>query len=93
MFKKIVRSIQDWSERNPNQASAILAWAEKHQDDIGFQAANAVVEASASAWVALGRPGAGGETESDRLYNLAYNSSLEGQERAAAIKAYLEYQS
>lgn len=92
MLNKFVRSIQNWSERNPTQASAILAWAERHQDDIGFQVANAAVEASAFAWVALGRPGAGGETESDRLYNLAYNSDLEGQERAAAIKAYLEYQ-
>jgi len=35
-------------------------------------------------------PFAGGETESDRLYNLAYNSGLKGQERAAAIKDYLE---
>jgi len=92
MFNKLVRSIQDWSERNPEKANAILSWAERHQDGIGFQVANAAVEASASAWVALGRPGAGGETESDRLYHIAYNSGLEGPKRAAAIKAYLEYQ-
>ena len=91
MIDKIIRSAQKWSERNPDRANAILAWAEKHQDGIGLQAVNVVVEASASAWVALGRPGAGGETESDRLYNLAYNSGLKGQERAAAIKAYLEH--
>lgn len=90
MFNRIVKSIQNWSEHNPDKASAILAWAERHQDDIGFQVASAAVEAGASAWVALGRPGAGGETESDRLYNLAYNSGLKGQERAAAIKDYLE---
>lgn len=92
MFGKIAKSIQNWSEQNPEKAQTILAWAENHQDDLGFQIANVVVEASASAWVALGRPGAGGETESDRLYNLAYNSGLKGQERAAAIKDYLEYQ-
>ena len=93
MFNKIVQSIQDWSERNPEKANKILAWADQHADSAGFQIASAVVEAGAAAWVALGRPGAGGETESDQMYHIAYNSGLEGQERAAAIKAYLEYQS
>ena len=93
MFNKVVRSIQDWSERNPEKANAILAWADKHSDSVGFQTVEAVASVGAATWIALGRPGAGVETEADRLYNLAYNSGLEGPKRAAAIQAYLEHQS
>ena len=91
MFNKIVRSIQDWSERNPEKAETILAWADRNADSTGFQVANAVAEAGANTWVALGRPGSGSKTESYWLYHIAYNSGLEGQKRAAAIKRYLEH--
>ena len=92
MFRKIVKSIQDWSEQNQEKADAIVDWVDSKEDSIGFRVVNAVAEAGLATWVALGRPGAGGETESQRLYNLAYNAGLKGHERTAAIQAYLEYE-
>ena len=83
---KLIEKTQAWGARNPETVERIEAWADSVSDNPLMRGVEAV---GAGAYMLV--KDLGKDEEKERLYNQAYNAGLKGTERAAAIKAYLEY--
>lgn len=86
LLDRLVEATQAWGEKNPGKVDRIEAWADSVADNPLMRGVEAV-----GVGVYLLVKDIGKDEEKERLYNRAYNAGLKGEERAVAIKAYLEY--